>query len=455
MNSNSLTFFLLCAIIFLQCLSSTRAAKCHPDDEAGLLAFKSSIIRDPSGTLSSWKKGTFCCSWYGVICISDDRVTELYVDGDSYLGQGFLFGTISPMLAKLQHLEGIYLTSLRKITGTFPQFLFQLPKLKYVSIQGSLLSGSLPANIGELSQLEKLIIDGNRFTGQIPSSISNLTRLSWLNLGNNRLSGAIPNIFKSMRKLQSLDLSQNNFSGKLPPSIASLALTLTILNLGQNNLSGTIPNYLSRFEALSTLVLSRNRYSGVVPMSFVNLTNITNLDLSHNLLTGPFPSLKSIDGIETLDLSYNQFHLKTIPKWVTSSPFIYSLKLAKCGIKMSLDDWKLAGAYYFVSIDLSENEMIGSPVRFLNQMKDLMEFRVRGNKLQFDLGKLKFGHTLKILDLSRNLIFGKVPATVVELKTLNVSQNHLCGKLPATKFPASAFTGNYCLCGSPLSPCKV
>jgi len=455
MNSCSFNLFILGAIIFLRCFRSTGAATCDPDDEAGLLGFKSGITKDPSGILSSWKKGTDCCFWSGVFCVNNHRVTQLSVDGDFSLDGNSPSGTISPMLAKLQHLERILLTSLRKITGPFPQFIFRLPKLNYINIQGCLLSGPLPANIGELSQLKTLVIDGNMFTGHIPSSIANLTRLTWLNLGNNRLSGTIPNIFKSMKELNSLDLSRNGFFGRLPPSIASLAPTLYYLDLSQNNLSGTIPNYLSRFEALSTLVLSKNKYSGVVPMSFTNLINITNLDLSHNLLTGPFPVLKSINGIESLDLSYNKFHLKTIPKWMISSPSIYSLKLAKCGLKISLDDWKLAGTYYYDSIDLSENEISGSPAKFLSQMKYLMEFRAAGNKLRFDLGKLTFVRTLKTLDLSRNLIFGKVLATFAGLKTMNVSQNHLCGKLPVTKFPASAFAGNDCLCGSPLSPCKV
>jgi Leucine-rich repeat (LRR) protein len=278
--------------------------------------------------------------------------------------------------------------------------------------------------------------------------------MSYLNLGGNRLTGTIPDIFKSMPELRSLTLSRNGFSGNLPPSIASLAPILRFLELGHNKLSGTIPNFLSNFKALDTLDLSKNRFSGVIPKSFANLTKIFNLDLSHNLLTDPFPVL-NVKGIESLDLSYNQFHLNTIPKWVTSSPIIFSLKLAKCGIKMSLDDWKPAQTFYYDFIDLSENEITGSPARFLNQTEYLVEFKAAGNKLRFDMGKLTFAKTLTTLDISRNLVFGKVPAMVAGLKTLNVSHNHLCGKLPVTKFPASAFVGNDCLCGSPLSPCKA
>ncbi|CDY15279.1 BnaC06g07650D [Brassica napus] len=424
-SSSSFSVFIFTAVIILRCLTPSKPPR---------------VIQ------MTRQKGTACCSWNGITCLTGDRVTALTVSGQSEVAGSFLSGTISSSLAKLQHLDGIYFMNLKNITGPFPQFLFRLPQLKFI----------------------EMFLEGNRFTGPIPTSISNLTKLSqlnlggianlklmsFLNLGGNRLSGTIPDIFKSMPELRSLVLSRNGFSGNLPPSIASLAPILRFLEVGRNKLSGKIPDYLSRFKALDTLDLSRNQFSGVVPKSFANLTKIFNLDLSHNLLTDPFPALY-VKGIESLDLSYNKFHLKTIPKWVTSSPIIFSLKLAKCGIKMSLDDWKPAEYYFYDFIDLSQNEISGSPARFLNQTEYLVEFRAPGNKLRFDMGKLTFAKTLKTLDLSRNLVFGKVPATVAGLQTLYVSQNHLCGKLPTTKFPASAFAGNDCLCGPPLSPCKV
>ncbi|OAP19043.1 hypothetical protein AXX17_AT1G34340 [Arabidopsis thaliana] len=366
MNSCSFPLFLF--VIFLRCLSSTGAATCHPDDKAGLLAFKSGITQDPSGILSSWQKDIDCCSWYGIFClptIHGDRVTMMALDGNTDVGETFLSGTISPLLAKLHHLNEIRLTNLRKITGSFPHFLFKLPKLRTVYLENNRLSGPLPANIGALSNLEILSVAGNRFSGSIPSSMSKLTSLLQLKLNGNRLSGIFPDIFKSMRQLRFLDLSSNRFSGNLPSSIASLAPTLSTLE------------------------------------------------------------------------------------------FIYSLKLAKCGIKMSLDHWMPADTSFYHHIDFSENEISGSPIRFFNQMDFMVEFHAPGNKLQFDLGKLKFGIFLKTLDLSRNLVFGKVPVTVTRLQTLNLSQNHLCGKLPSTKFPASAFVDNKCLCGFPLSPCKA
>ncbi|XP_062024067.1 DNA damage-repair/toleration protein DRT100-like [Rosa rugosa] len=467
---------LLFLTLTLRSLTPTSAA-CHVDDQTGLLAFKSGITADPSNMLTSWKKGTDCCTWSGVNCNSNNRVTMLSLTGQPNKPNSFLSGTISPSLSKLTFLDGIYLQNLRNLTGPFPVFLFHLPNLKYVYIENSKLSGRIPDSVGNLTQLQALSFYYNQFTGPIPSSISRLTQLGQLKLGGNLLtgsiptgiknlnkltyltlernglSGSIPGIFASFPELRILNLTRNKFTGKIPASISALAPKLLYLELGHNALTGQIPAFLGNFKALDTLDLGYNKLTGTVPQTLANLTKIFNLDLSHNQLVDPFPQL-NVKGIESLDLSYNKFHLNEIPKWVTSSPIIYSLKLANCGIKLKLEDWKPAQTYYYDYIDLSGNQITGSPVGLLNKTDFLVGFWASGNKLKFNLESLKIVQTLKHLDVSRNLVFGKVPKTVSGLDSLNVSYNHLCGQLPATKFPASAFLGNDCLCGFPLAACK-
>lgn len=460
-------------------ITTAAAAKCHPDDEAGLLAFKSGITSDPSGLLVSWKQGTDCCNtWIGITCLQDNRVTALTLVGQPQNSSSFLSGTISSSLSKLQFLDGIYLQDLKNISGSFPLFLFNLPRLLFVYIENNLLSGQLPVNISKLSKLEAFSVKGNRFSGVLPTSIGQLNQLTQLKLGGNlfsgtipysignisslsvlsldqnQLTGTIPDFFTGLTNLRIFNVSYNKLTGKLPTSISKSATILQYLVVGHNSLTGQIPEFLGSFHALDTLDLSWNKFQGVVPKSFANLTKIFNLDLSHNLLVDPFPEMK-VKGIESLDLSYNQFHLGDIPAWVTSSPIIYSLKLAKCGIKINLDNWKPKETYFYDYIDLSENEITGSPVGVLNRTDYLVGFYASGNKLKFNLASLRILSSLKYLDLSRNLVYGNVPKAVSGLNKLNVSYNHLCGQLPKTNFPATTFVGNDCLCGSPLPPCKV
>nr|XP_009773345.1 PREDICTED: receptor-like protein 12 [Nicotiana sylvestris] len=470
----SVSQFFFLSILTLQCLTGL-AAKCHVDDEAGLLGFKSGIKSDPSGLLSSWKTGTDCCTWSGVSCGEDNRVTGLQIYGQPEKKQ-ILSGTISSSLSKLKRLTSINLVNLINLSGT-PNFLVSLPEIQIVYIENNKLSGRVPATIGNLTQLFALSFSGNSLTGPIPSSIGQLTQLSQLKLGNNlltgtipktfsklksltflsleknQLTGSIPNFFTSLSKLIILELSNNKFTGKIPSSIATLAPQLRYLELGHNYLTGQMPDFLGKFRTLDTLDLSSNKFSGTVPKSFANLTKIFNLDLSHNHLVDPFPQL-FVKGIESLDLSYNNFHLGTIPSWITSSPIIYSVKLAKCGIKIKLDDWKPKTTYFYDYIDLSNNEISGSPVGLLNKTDFLIGFYASGNKLKFNLEKLRIVQTLKDLDLSRNMVYGKVPKAISGLQKLNLSSNHLCGQLPPSKFGANSFPGNACLCGSPLPPCK-
>ncbi|KAB1210969.1 hypothetical protein CJ030_MR6G019637 [Morella rubra] len=199
-----LFFFLIFTLQYFTVASTT----CHVDDETGLLGFKSSITADPSGMLSSWKPGTDCCTWAFITCLFKDRVTSIFISGQSDKPNSFLSGRISPSLSKLKSLNGLYLLNLRNISGPFPGFLSELPNLQFIYIENNKLSGQIPASIGNLTGLSALSLAGNRFTGPIPSSISRLTKLTQLKLGQNLLSGPIPYGIRQLKNLTVLSLDQ-------------------------------------------------------------------------------------------------------------------------------------------------------------------------------------------------------------------------------------------------------
>ncbi|KAL4343755.1 hypothetical protein AHAS_Ahas11G0110100 [Arachis hypogaea] len=290
--------------------------------------------------------------------------------------------------------------------------------------------------------LTQLKLGDNLLTGVIPDGIQNLKSLTYLSLQGNQLSGNILDFFTSLKNLRFLELSRNKFFGTIPASIATLAPILGYLELGQNSLSRKIPDFLGKMKALDTLDLSSNRFTGSVPQSFKNLMKIFNLNLSNNLLVDPFPQM-NVKGIESLDLSNHNLHLGIIPKWVTSSPVIYSLKLAKCGIRMKLDDWKPSETYFYDYIDLFGNDISGSAIGLLNRTDYLVGFWASGNKLKFDMGGLRIAEKLKYLDLSRNSVFGKIAKGVVGLQKLNVNLSWRLGVMELVVIPVPKCSAHF------------
>lgn len=176
-------------------------------------------------------------------------------------------------------------------TGSFPSWLWALPKLKLIRAENNKFSGAIPESISNAVQLEQVQIDNNSFVSTIPQGLGLIRSLyrfsasqnglygelppnfcdspvmSIINLSHNYLSGRIPEL-KNCKKLVSLSLADNNLVGGIPGSLAELPV-LTYLDLSHNNLSGPIPEELQNLK-LALFNVSFNRLSGRVPLSLIS-----------------------------------------------------------------------------------------------------------------------------------------------------------------------------------------
>ncbi|MDX1583321.1 MAG: hypothetical protein R3338_06935, partial [Thermoanaerobaculia bacterium] len=102
-------------------------------------------------------------------------------------------------------------------------------------------------------------------------------------------------------------LVENHLSGPLPEEIGNLS-NLVELDLSGNQITGTIPVSIGSMIDLKILRLRDNDLRLPLPDSLFTLSTLEILDLSGNRLEGTVPGkVGSLGGLRSLDISYNAF----------------------------------------------------------------------------------------------------------------------------------------------------
>ncbi|TVU43449.1 hypothetical protein EJB05_09922, partial [Eragrostis curvula] len=290
---------------------------CNPDQANALLQLKKSFFFDRSTTrLQSWRDGTDCCVWEGVGCdASSGNVTVLDLNNRGLSSYG-----LDPAIFNL--------TSLRLLDLSMNDFCRNIDYS--TSIMG--LADNIPATGFEnFALLTHLNLSNSGFRGQIPSGISKLVNLLSLdisspidysfyyeqyddyyeNYGSNYLFepnfGALVGNLSSLRELllDGVELSANE---DWCISLATSVPNLKVLSLASCGLSGPVHKSLSRLQSLSVINLQGNYFitAGPFPEFFMDLLNLTMLQLSETNLEGWFPSRSfQSKNLRVLDLSSN------------------------------------------------------------------------------------------------------------------------------------------------------
>ncbi|KZV30951.1 hypothetical protein F511_16304 [Dorcoceras hygrometricum] len=298
-----------------------------PDDKMALLEFKKSIT-DPSGILASWNADSpDHCSWFGVSCDSNSRVTALTSRGKSSLyphccvdseiaWRGFgvrrncsqvngkLVGKISPSIGNLTELRVISLP-FNDLCGQIPVEMWRLDNLEVIDLEGNFLVGDFSGfEFSFMSKLRVLNLAFNRLFGEFPPSFSQCEGLTILNLARNEMNGDIPGFVGLFKRLRMLNLSFNRFIGYVPNTLGYDCADLEHLDFSFNFLEGEIPRTLGNCSRLRTLLLSSNVLRGVIPNELGGLRSLEILDVSRNNLTGPLPvNLRNCVNLTVLVLS--------------------------------------------------------------------------------------------------------------------------------------------------------
>ncbi|KDP46049.1 hypothetical protein JCGZ_13495 [Jatropha curcas] len=378
---NQIIFLVLlnfhCQLALSSPISSYSAQSCLKDESTALLQLKQEFYYDASASIDCEPPRPKMGSWF----------LNLMLNNDVY-----------------RHLP--------KSNWTSP--------LESLTLNSTSFSRELPDSIGNLSSLLVLELSGCHFTRSIPASIGSLQQLVKLDLSNNNWTGKISDVFEKLKDINHLSVSNSNFTGILPSSIFNLTKlycgiipscvyglpSLVWFSLSFNQLTGQLGEF--RSKSLLEIVLESNKIYGPIHPSVFELTNLTNLHLPSNNLSGVvnlnmFSKLKNLWG---LDLSNNHFSVITssINNSSNSSmlPRFYRLALSSCNIREISPS--LCNITTFQIIDLSNNSLRGMIPQCL------------GN----------FSSELFVLNFGMNNFKGSIPGTFAEgnkLRNLNLNGN--------------------------------
>ncbi|XP_013442803.3 receptor-like protein EIX1 [Medicago truncatula] len=363
--------------------------KCVETERIALLKFRDAINLNREFN-SSWK-GEECCKWEGILCDNfTHHVTSLHL---LFFGFG---GKLDSSICELKHLT-------------------------YLNLNDNQFEGKIPKCIGSLGNLIELDLGGNYFVGVIPPSLGNLSNLQTLDLGVfNYLTANDLEWLSHLSNLRYLDISFVNLTLAVDwlSSISKIPylseLYLYGCGLHQVNLE-SIP-LLNTSISLKSLGLKDNELQSSILKSFRNMSQLQDLNLNSNQLSGKLSDniqqlCTTKNDLRNLDLSNNPFNVMSLPDF-SCFPFLETL---------SLRNTNVVGPFPKSFVHLSSLSSL-----------DLGFNQLNGSQPLFEITKLV---SLKTLYLSHNNLSGPFPHTIGQLSDLNelrLSSNKLNGTINET-----------------------
>lgn len=191
----------------------------------------------------------------------------------------------------------------------------------------------------------------NGLSGRIPPSVGNFSAMfakqnyTYSNACNSNTIQCMNSGHPlSPKKMNSSQYSPNdkiliNAKGLTIEYYTTILSLVTNIDLSHNKLSGEIPKEMMNLLGLRFLSLSNNRLTGRIPENIGVLTELESVDLSMNNFVGVIPSTLSIlDFLSHLNLSYNNLsgRIPTGNQFSTfNDPSIYVGNKDLCGAPLS------------------------------------------------------------------------------------------------------------------------
>jgi Leucine-rich repeat (LRR) protein len=318
-----------------------------------------------------------------------DTIADLPLMTQLYLYQNYLTSTIPSGINNMNNLQTLFMYG-NLLSGTIPQgFGRNQTSLQYLYLYENLLTGNIPATLFE-APLILLEMSYNFLSGSIPSTLAACKHLNSLQLGSNELTGSLDGVFNAtlQRALTTIQVDNNRFTSSIPAEIFQLPKLVTVVAAdncfrgklpttlcmppflqslvldglssapacqqkilpGVTNsyavrhiVSGTVPACVYALLSLQTLHLSGNGFTGSLAVDAGVSLALSDLTVSHNILTGTVPARLLHRAWLILDLSYNRLTGSLPPDVFNESFSVVHGTASGNQTTLSLEDNRLSG----------------------------------------------------------------------------------------------------------------
>ncbi|KAJ4728624.1 Receptor-like protein [Melia azedarach] len=235
-----------------------------------------------------------------------------------------------------------------------------------------------------------------------------------------------------------LDLSSSFLYGSINSSSSLFHLVhLQWLSLADNHFnSSSIPSGIMNLTSLSNLNLSYSVFSGQIPSEILQLSQLVFLDVSQNHLELRDPSLTNLVekllNLKVLDLSEVKIS-SSIPPALTNLSSLNFLLFSGCGLQGTLFS-SIGNLNKLLHLDLSSNSFKGESLTSIGNLTQLAHLDLSFNKLTGEIPSALTNLTqLTTLYLIHNQLTGPIPAWLMnlnKLSDLDLYSNQLIGHIP-------------------------
>ncbi|KAJ0873985.1 putative protein kinase RLK-Pelle-DLSV family [Helianthus annuus] len=232
--------------------------------------------------------------------------------------------------------------------------------------------------------------------------------------------------------ISTIQLRGLNLAGVLPEEFVNLTY-LTEIDLSVNYINGTIP---SRFSQLRVSILSflGNRISGTIPKEIGDISTLEALVLEDNLLGGPLPqSLGRLSRLRRFVASANNF-TGTIPESYGNLTNLEDFRIDGSSLSGSIPDF-IGNWTNLTRLDLQGTSMAGPippSISLLTKLKGLRISDLTGTTSS-RFPNLQAMTQMNRLTLRNCLLTGSIPEDIGNpriLKLIDLSFNVLSGQIP-------------------------